>query len=327
MKRRHALAGALALAVTHLPYSTRLSAQTNAKTPVVGLLDAGERPEEWDAFRQRMRELGYVEGRNITFVQRYAKGNVDATGTLARELVAQKLTVIVTSGAAAALAAQRATSSIPIVMASGADQVGLGLASSFAKPGSNITGVSSFTPDLMAKRLELLREVVPNASRFAALWHRDNVSSMASVRELDSAAAKLGVGFQSFGVASGEGLEDAFASMVRQRVEAVVVVNAPLIFLERKRLAALALKYRLPAISGSTEYVDVGVLMAYGPSYPDLSRHAAVYVDKILKGANPGDLPIELPTTFEFAINVKTARTLGVAIPSTTLARADHVVR
>ena len=327
MKRRHALSGALILALPHLSYSTRSNAQPNAKTRVIGLLDAGERQEEWDAFRQRLRELGYVEGRNITFVQRYAKGNVDAAGMLAKELVQQNVAVIVTSGAAAALAAQRATSSIPIVMASGADQVGLGLASSFAKPGGNITGVSSFTPDLMAKRLELLKQVVPNSSRFAALWHRDNVSSMASVRELDNAAAKVSVAFQSFGISSGEGLEDAFATMVRQRVEAVVVVNAPLMFLERRRLAALALKYRLPAISGSTEYVEVGGLMAYGPSYPDLARHAAVYVDKILKGANPGDLPIELPTTFELAINAKTARTLGVVVPSTMLARANRVVQ
>jgi len=326
MKRRHALSAAV-LTLAYLSSPSRVKAQPSANAPVIGLLDAGERPEEWDAFLQRMRELGYVDGRNVTFVQRYAKGNVDATGMLVRALVAQKVTVIVTSGAAAALAAQRATNSIPIVMASGADQVGLGLASSFAKPGGNITGVSSFTPDLMAKRLELLRQLVPDRSRFAALWHRDNISSMASVRELDGAAAKVGVSFQSLGVANGEGLEDAFRSMVRQRVEAVVVVNAPLMFLERKRLGSLGLKYRLPAISGSTEYVDVGGLISYGPSYPDLARHAAVYVDKILRGANPGDLPIELPTTFELAINAKTARELGVIVPSMMLARADHVVQ
>jgi len=326
MKRRRQVLGALVAAPIAV-LSMGLSAQPGPKVPVIGLLDAGERPEEWDAFRQRMRDLGYVEGRNVTFAQRYAKGNIEAAGTMAKELAQQKVAVIVTAGAAAALAAQRATSTIPIVMGSGADQVGLGLAESFGKPGGNITGVSSFTPDLMAKRVELLKGLVPTSTRLAALWHRDNVSSMASVRELDSAAAKLGVGFQSFGVANAAGFEDAFAAMVRQRVEALVVVNAPLMFLERRKVATLALKSRLPGVYGSTEYVDAGGLIAYGPSYPDLFRHAANYVDKILKGANPGDLPIELPTTFELSINAKTARALGVSIPPSLLARADHVVQ
>jgi len=326
MKRRRQVLGALVAAPIAV-VSMGLSAQSGPKVPVIGLLDAGERPEEWDAFRQRMRDLGYVEGRNVTFAQRYAKGNIEAAGTMAKELAQQKVAVIVTAGAAAALAAQRATSTIPIVMGSGADQVGLGLAESFGKPGGNITGVSSFTPDLMAKRVELLKGLVPTSTRLAALWHRDNVSSMASVRELDSAAAKLGVGFQSFGVANAAGFEDAFAAMVRQRVEALVVVNAPLMFLERRKVATLALKSRLPGVYGSTEYVDAGGLIAYGPSYPDLFRHAANYVDKILKGANPGDLPIELPTTFELSINAKTARALDVSIPPSILARADHVVQ
>jgi putative ABC transport system substrate-binding protein len=201
------------------------------------------------------------------------------------------------------------------------------LASSFAKPGGNITGVSSFTPDLMAKRLELLREIVPNSSRVGALWHRENFPSMASVRELDDSAAKMRLAFQSFGVAGAEGLEDAFATMSRQRIEAIVVVNGPLIYVERQKIVALALKYRLPAIYGQTEFVDAGGLMAFGPSYEELARHAAVYVDRILKGANPGDLPIELPTTFELAINAKTARALGVVIPSTILTRANRIVQ
>lgn len=326
MKRRGVLSAVVAVALAET-WPGQSTAQPATKTTVIGLLDAGERPDEWSAFRQRMRELGYVEGRNVAFIQRYAKGDVDAASSLAKELVQQKVAVIVTAGAAAALAAQRATSSIPIVMASGADQVGLGLASSFAKPGGNVTGVSSFTPDLMAKRLELLREVVPNSSRLGALWHKENISSMASVREIDGAATKVGVAFQSFGISNAEGLDDAFATMTRQKIDALIVVNSPLMFLLRTKLAALALSHRLPAIFGSTEYVEAGGLLGYGPSYVELARRAANYVDRILKGAHPGDLPIELPTTFELAVNAKTARTLGLTVPPTMLARANQVVR
>jgi putative ABC transport system substrate-binding protein len=325
MKRRRVLSAVVAVALAQA-WSAQSSAQP-AKTTVIGLLDAGERPDEWTAFGEQMRQLGYVDGRNVAYVHRAAKGNVEAASTLAKELVQQKVAVIVTTGAAAALAAQRATNRIPIVMASGADQVGLGLASSFAKPGGNVTGVSSFTPDLMAKRLELLREIVPGSVRLGALWHKENISSMASVREIDGAAAKLGVAFQSLGISDAEGLDDAFTTMTRQKIDALIVVNSPLMFLLRAKLAALALKHRLPAIFGSTEYVEAGGLIGYGPSYVELARRAANYVDRILKGANPGDLPIELPTTFELAVNAKTARALGLTIPPTMLARANQVVR
>jgi putative ABC transport system substrate-binding protein len=325
MKRRQALCATVAFAFALLQ-TPGLSAQSSTRGTVIGLLDAGERLE-WDAFRQQLRQLGYVEGRNVSFEQRYAKGSLDALPGLAKELVQLKVAVIVTSGAAAAIAAQRATDKIPIVMASGADQVGLGLAASLARPGGNITGVSSFTPDLMAKRFELLREVVPKSSRVAALWHRDNSPSMASVRELDASSAKARVAFQSFGIRSGDGLEDAFSAMTRERIEAVIVVNSALIYLERRKIAELALKYKLPAIYGAAEYVDAGGLLAYGPSYPELFRHAAIYVDKILKGANPGDMPIEQPTTFELVINANTARALGVAIPPSILARANRVIQ
>jgi putative tryptophan/tyrosine transport system substrate-binding protein len=323
MKRRRVLSGAAAFALTLLQ-STGLSAQTSGKK-AVGLLDAGER-ERWDAFRQQLRDLGYVEGRNVHFEQRYAKGKFEALPALAQELVQLKVAVIVTSGSAAAVAAEHATRKIPIVMASGGDQVGRGLASSLARPGGNVTGVASFSSDLMAKRFELLREVAPKSSRLAALWHTEN-PSMASVRELDASAARVRVALQSFGFRDAAELTDAFSAMTRERIDAVVVINSPLVYIERKRIAELAQKHKLPAIYGSSEYADAGGLLAYGPSYMDLFRRAALYVDKILKGANPGDLPIEQPTTFELVINANTARALGVAIPPSVLARASRVIQ
>ena len=326
MKRRQCFSAAVVSILAPL-LAPGLSAQSTPKKTVIGLLDAGERLEWWDAFRQQLRELGYVEGRNMSFEQRYAKGKLEALPTLAKELVELKVAVIVTSGGAAAVAAERATRKIPIVMASGADQVSLGLVSSLARPGGNVTGVSSLTPDLMAKRFELLREVVPKSSRLAVLWHSDNAPSMASVRELDASAARSRVALQSFGIRAADELADAFSAMTRQRVEAVVVVNSPLVFGERKTIVELASKHKVPAIYGSADYADIGGLLSYGPSYPELYRRAASYVDKVLKGANPGDLPIEQPTTFELVINANTARTLGVAIPPTMQARASRIVQ
>jgi putative ABC transport system substrate-binding protein len=324
MKRRRVLSGAAAFALTLLQ-GTGLSAQTSGKK-TIGLLDAGERVEWWDAFRQQLRDLGYVDGRNVRFEQRYAKGKFEALPALTQELVQLKVAVIVTSGSAAAVAAEHATRKIPIVMASGGDQVGRGLASSLARPGGNVTGVASFSSDLMAKRFELLREVAPKSSRLAALWHTEN-PSMASVRELDASAARARVALQSFGFRDAAELTDAFSAMTRERIDAVVVINSPLVYIERKRIAELAQKHKLPAIYGSSEYADAGGLLAYGPSYMDLFRRAALYVDKILKGANPGDLPIEQPTTFELVINANTARALGVAIPPSVLARASRVIQ
>ena len=325
MKRRRILCLAVAFALPVF-VAPRLRAQSSAKTTVIGLLDAGERREWWDAFRQQLRELGYVEGRNVSFETRYAKGNLEALPALANELVQLKVAVIVTSASAAAVAAARATRKIPIVMASGGDQVGRGLASSLARPRGNVTGVASFSSDLMAKRFELLREVAPRSSRLAALWQADNQVT-ASLRELDLAAARARVAFQSVGFRDAAELTDAFSTMTRERIDAVVVINGPLVYAERKRIADLALKHKLPAIYGSAEYAEAGGLLAYGPSYPDLFRRAAIYADKILKGANPGDLPIEQPTTFELVINANTARALGVAIPPSLLARVNRLIQ
>ena len=325
MKRRQAsyAIAAFALALLRAP---GLSAQSSARKTVIGLLDAGERTEWWDAFRQQLREFGYVEGRNVSFEERYAKGRLEALPALAKELVQLKVAVIVTSGGAAAVAAQRASRKIPIVMASGSDQVSLGLAASLARPGGNVTGVASLTSGLMAKRFELLREAVPKSSRLGAIWHADNVPSVSSVRELEGAAAASRVAFRSFGVRSTEELTDAFSAMSRERTEALIVVNSPFIYEVRTRIIELALKHKMPAMYGAAEYVEAGGLLSYAPSYPELFRHAATYVDKILKGANPGDLPIEQPTRVELQINLKTAKALGLAIPHPLLLRAAKVI-
>jgi putative ABC transport system substrate-binding protein len=326
MKRRQALSGIVGFALALLQ-GPRLSAQPSTRGTAIGLLDAGEHLEWWDAFRQQLRELGYVEGRNVSFEQRYAKGKLEELPALAKEVIQLKVAVIVTSGAAAAVAAQRATRKIPIVMASGTDQVSLGLAASLARPGSNVTGLSSLTSDLMVKRFELLREVVPKSSKLAVLWHADNTASMTSVRDLEGSAARSRVAFQSFGIRSAEELTDVFSAMTRERIEALIVTNSAFIYAERRKIVELALKHKLPAIYGAAEYVDAGGLLSYGPSYPEMFRHAAIYVNKILKGANPGDMPIEQPTTFELVINANTARALGVAIPPSILARANRVIQ
>lgn len=326
MRRRRALRAILAF-LPALFQVQRSSAQSAAKVPVIGLLDAGDRPEWWEAFRKQLGELGYVEGRNVRFEQRFAKGNADLVPGMAKELVQLKVAVIVAAGTGAALPAQRATRTIPIVMATGSDQVGLGLAASLARPGGNVTGVTTLSPDLMAKRLELLREIVPKSSKLAALWHSDSIVSMVSVRELDGFAAKARLAFRSVAVRSADELTDAFSAMSRERIDALVVVHGPIIYTERKRIADLALKHKLPAIYGAAEYAEAGGLLSYAPSYPEMFRHAAIYVDKILRGANPADMPIEQPTTFELVINANTARALGIVIPPSLMARANRVIQ
>ena len=302
-------------------------AQSQGKLVRIGILDAGERLEWWDAFRKQMRELGYIEGRNVTYEQRFAKGKLEALASYAKELVAKDVAVIVAGGALAAVEARRATSKVPIVMASGADQVSLGLASSLARPGGNVTGLTSINSDLMVKRLDLLRELVPKRSRIGVLWHADNSPSMASVRDLEGAATKVGIGFHSFGIRGGDELPEAFAAMTRDRVDALVVVNAPYVYELRKQIAELAQKNRIPAMYGAAEYVDAGGLAGYAPSYPDMYRGAAVYVDKILKGANPATMPIEQPTKFELVLNAPAARAIGITIPPAMLARATRVIQ
>jgi len=324
VKRRQALfAGIAAMLLS----ARGVRAQVGAKVPTVAFLDASERSDWWLAFQQQLRDLGYVEGRNVNFETRSAKGNLDTLPALAQELVRQKVAVIVTSGTSAALAAKRATSTIPIVMATGTDQVSLGLAASLAHPGRNVTGLSTLTSELMGKRFEVMRELNPAIARLAVLWHRDNLSSMTSVRDLETVAGKSKVTLQTVGVGGADELADAFAAMTRERAQAVIVVQTPVMYIERARIAELAIKHRLPSMFGAAEYVEAGGLMSYAPPYTDLFRRAAVYVDKILKGANPGDLPIEQPTTFELVVNAKTARAIGVTIPTSILTHATRVVQ
>jgi putative ABC transport system substrate-binding protein len=297
-----------------------------AKTWVIGLLDAGERVEWWATFRQQLRDLGYVEGRNVTFELRYAGGKFDQLPRMAEELVRRKVDVIVTSGTVAGTAAKHTTDTIPIVMATGTDQVSLGLAKSLSRPGENVTGNTSLQSDLTAKRFALLREMFPGISRIAVLWHRENSPSAASIRDLLSVADSAKVTIQNLAVKDGGGLTDAFRAATRERAQALMAIQGPLIFIERRRIAELALKHRMPTMNGAAEYVDAGGLVSYAPSYPEFFRRAAVYVDRILKGANPGDLPIEQPTKFELVVNQRTASALGLTVPASILLRADRVI-
>ena len=212
-------------------------------------------------------------------------------------------------------------------MATGTDQVSLGLATSLARPAGNVTGLATLTSELMAKRFDLIYELVPKMSRLAVLWQTENSSSMVSISDLEAVVSRFRVALQTVGVSSADELTAAFSSMARERAEGIIVVQTPLMSTAREKIAGLATKHRLPSIYGSSEFVVAGGLMSYAPSYPDLFRRAAVYVQKILNGANPGDLPIEQPTTFEFVINANTARALGITVPPSMLARASQVIR
>jgi putative ABC transport system substrate-binding protein len=324
MNRRQALFAVFGLSLK-LCAARESSAQPTAKAPVVGLLDGGERLEWWAAFRQQLRELGYVEGQNVAFEARFASGRFERLPALAQELVRLKVAVIVTSGTVAAQAAKRATSTIPIVMGTGSSE-DMGLVASLARPGGNITGVTTVAVGLTGKRFEILREVFPKMSRLAVLWHRDNPASALAVRELETAARSSKVALQVLGVKSVDELTGAFSAMAQKRARALFVIADPLFFPERRRISDLAIKHHLPSVSGMSEYVEAGGVLSYGPSYSDLFRRAAVYVDKILKGAKPGDLPVEQPMNFELVINLKTARALGVTIPPAILLRTDRVI-
>ena len=281
------------------------------------------RLEWWKAFRQALRELGYVEGQSIRFEARWAQGRSDRLPGLAAELVGLRVDVIVTGGGEAARAAKQATATIPIVMTTGSDPVKLGIVESLARPGGNVTGVSSISSDLMAKRVELLRELLPKVTRVAILWDETPQSGI-SVQELEPAARRLGIGIHTVGVRGSNDFARAFSEAARSR--AVILVASSFMFTERKRIADLALKHRLPTALGAREYVEAGGLFSYAVSFPDQFRRAAWYVDRILRGARPADLPVEQPTTFELVINLKTAKALGLTVPRSLLQRANQVI-
>jgi putative ABC transport system substrate-binding protein len=308
-----------------------VEAQQPGKVYRIGTLESSfpsGRARLWEAFRQGMRDLGYVEGKNIAMEQRWAEGKRDRLSALAAELVRLKVDVIVTAATSPALAAKKATSTIPIVMASQSDPVGTGLVVSLAKPGGNVTGLSSMNVELGGKRLEVLKQAFPKISRVAFLEGIQSISLQS--KEIEVAARALGMQLQVVETGGTEGpgdFEGAFLTMAKQRADALLVASSPNYFAERKRLAEVAAKSRLPAMYPESEYVDAGGLMAYGIIPEELFRRAATYVDKILKGAKPADLPVEQPTKFEFVINLKTAKQIGVTIPPNVLARADRVIR
>jgi putative ABC transport system substrate-binding protein len=305
--------------------------QQAGKVYRIGLLDYsaldGARQAWWNAFRQRMRELGYVEGQNVTFEVRSAQGDDNRLPKLVAELVGLKVDVIVTGGTNAAVAAKLVTSTIPIVAGSGADPVAVGVATSLRQPGGNVTGMTSINSELAGKRLDLLKTLAPHASRIAILWDKRNEGSRLGVDGTEAAAKATGLAIHSVPVSSPVGLEAAFAAIGRAHAGALIVVASPPLFAHRRRIAELAVKHRLPTVAGSREYVEAGGLASYGADYADLFRRAATFVDKILKGAKPGDLPMEQPTKFELVINLKTAKALGLTIPPSLLGRADEVIQ
>lgn len=278
------------------------------------------------AFLKGLRDLGWIEGQNLVIEWRFAEGQLGRLAELAADLARSGVGAIVTAAAPSALAAQRATSIIPIVLLDPGDPVGLGLVASLARPGGNITGVSSIAPELAAKRLVLLKEAMPAMVRVAVLANAAIPPPEIAMRELEATAKVLGVQIQSVPIHGVKGIEQAFGEIVRQHADGIVVFPDPLTFSNEVAITGLALKNRIPAMYGAMEFVQAGGLMSYGPSYQEMFRQGANYVDRILKGAKPSDLPIELPTRFEFVLNLKTTKALGLTIPQSVLLRVDRVI-
>ena len=306
-------------------------AQPAAKIARIGFLalNIAAAPHLREAFRQGLRDLGYVEGHNVVIEYRDAAGKPERLPALAAELVALKVDVILAVGEPHALAAKQATKTIPIVFAVAADPVASGLVTNLARPGGNVTGLSSVGPDLVGKRLELLKQVVPGVSRVAVLWQpggADDRTEKDLLKGAEVAARALGVRLQFVEARGPAEFEGAFAAMTKARAGALTVLGSPMLLSERRRLVDLAAKHRLPAVYTSRESVDAGGLMAFGANFADMYRRAATYVDKILKGAKPADLPVEQPTKFDLLINLKTAKALGLTIPPSLLQRADQVI-
>jgi len=322
--------GIFAIALTFAFGGVGAQAQQAKKVPRIGLLSpfSPSATAIWhQAFRQGLRDLGWVEGKSISIEYRYAEGKADRLPDLAAELVRLKVDVIVAAVNTDAVAAKKATKTIPIVMASAGDPVALGLVESLARPGGNITGLSQIAPELAGKRLELLKEMVPHLSRVAVLWNPQGTTSPLSWKESQLPARELGLRLHSIEVRSPNNLDKAIEDATKARAGALAIMPDPLFAGNLKRIADLAAKSRLPSIFHLTEFVDSGGLVAYGVDRPDQFRRAATYVDKILKGAKPADLPVEQPIKFELVINLKTAKQIGLTIPPNVLARADRVIK
>jgi putative ABC transport system substrate-binding protein len=326
----------LALCALLLAICFSAEAQQPTKILRVGILFIGGRDQpHLEAFKQGLRERGYTEGKNIVLGYRYAEGKVDRLPSLAAELVELKVDVIVTTSGNSAKAASEATKTIPIVLTTGADPVKSGLAESLAKPGGNVTGLSIIEEDLSGKRVDILKETFPKMTRMAYLWHplavsysaADTTSGNPSYDQAEKATKTAGVQLLSYKVRTLAEIERAFADMPKVRPDALLVLQSPLMTLNSKKIVELALKQRLPGMYPTLQFAEEGGLMAYGPLIGDLYRRAATYVDKILKGTKPADLPVEQPTKFEFIINLKTAKQIGLTIPPNVLARADKVIK
>ena len=305
-------------------------AQQPRKVPRIGVLSgasASSSAARREALRQGLRDLGYVEGKNIVIEWRYADGKLDRLDDFVAELVRLKVDVIVSGGPAVTRPLKKATTMIPIVMASEDDPVGSGFVASLARPGGNITGLATFGPEISAKQLELLKEIVPKLSRVGVFGDVIRPGTAQALKEINVAADGFGVQLQYLEVRGPKDIETAFRAAGKERADALLVQRSAVLFSQRRHLAELAAKNRLPAIYGGPEYVEDGGLMSYSVSIADQFHHAATYVDKILKGAKPADLPVEQPKKFELVINLKTAKQIGLTIPPNVLARAAKVIR
>jgi putative ABC transport system substrate-binding protein len=324
MRRREFIAG-LGGAVT---WPLIVHAQQPAKLPIIGFLGATspEQASQWvGAFVKRLGELGWTDGRTVAIEYRWAEAHTERYGEIAAEFVRLKVDVIVTWASAPVLAAKQATALIPVVFAAQMDPVGAGVVASLARPGGNVTGMSIQQTDTAGKRIELLREVVPRLARLAVMANAASPGAMLEMREVMTMARTLGLEITPIEIRQGDEIVSVIATL-NGRVDALYVASDPLIFSNRMRVNALALDQRLPTIYGSREYVDAGALMSYGPNWAELFRHAAEHVDKILRGTKPADIPVEQPTKFDLIINLKTAKTLGLEVPPSLLARADEVI-
>ena len=336
MNNRRKLLVALGAGAVTAPFASFAQPQT-AKVSRMGILspgapfDAGRNPSAlavlFGALRESLRELGHVEGQNIAIESRWAEGNYDRLPGLAAELVRLKVDVIVTYGTPASQAAKRATGTIPIVMAGIIDPVASGLVTNLARPGGNVTGQSMMSPDLVEKQLEILREVLPKLSRVALLANPANPGNLPQARHAEDAARALGVRLQVLEATGPSEIDSAFAAMTNEQAGAFIVLVDAALLDQRMRIADLAARRRLPAVYGLREHAEAGGLMAYGPNRLVMFHHAATFVDKILKGAKPDDLPIEQPTNFELVINFKAAKALGLTIPQALLLRAEEVIQ
>jgi ABC-type uncharacterized transport system substrate-binding protein len=328
VKQRSLLSNAIAVGTLLIAFGFAAEAQQSANIPRIGFLSqAAPAGPYFEAFRQSLREHGYVDGKTIVIESRDAEGKPDRLPSLAADLVRLNVNAIVIVGSEAGLAAKNATTVIPIIMAIASDPVGIGLVASLARPGGNITGLTGFGPELSGKRLEVLKEVVPGLSRVAAFAYNANPAYKLQLKEVEGAAQALKLQLQVVEVREPNDFDGAFGAAKKGRAEAVNILTSAFLSAHRKKLLASAEKTRLPVIYDNNLFVEAGGLMSYGRNVTDNFRRAAVYVDKILKGAKPADLPVEQPTKFELVINLKTAKQIGLTIPPNVLVRADRVIK